>query len=85
MDIVVLQKYKMALQIAELAQVNEVLNVTLPVVVTRVGLPREHKLNRLSFIPRQFHDVLELLEDERRSLVGREPSREPNGERVRIQ
>ena len=36
-------------------------------------------------VARQLHDVLELLEDQRRALVGGKPPREADGQRVRVQ
>jgi len=56
----------MTLEVAVLAQVNDMLNVLFAVIIPRVGFAREDKLNRTRGVSCQLHDVVELLEDQGR-------------------
>src|SRR5215468_10498442 len=62
--VVVFDKNQVALQIAVLAQVNDVLDVAFAVVVPRVSFSRENKLDRPGLVAREFYDVVELLKDQ---------------------
>src|SRR5512138_2270072 len=75
----------MPLQVAVLAEMNNMLDIALPVVVSRMCFSREDELNRPGSVPRELHDIFELLENERRALVSRKTPGEPNGQRVRVQ
>src|SRR5947208_4125463 len=85
MHVVVFDKHQMALQIAIFAQVNDMLNVALAIVIPRMGFAGEDKLNRPSLITGQFDDILKLLKNERSSFVGGKAARKPNGQGIRIE
>ena len=85
MDIVILDEDQFALHLAILAEVNDLLDELLALVVARMRLAGEDELQRTLLVMRQLHDVLELLEDERRALVGGEAAGEPDGQRVGIE
>ncbi len=48
-------------------------------------LAGEDQLHRPALIRQQLPRALEVFEDQARALVGREPSREPDRERVRVE
>src|SRR5437879_433449 len=58
--IVILDENQVALQVAVFAEMNDVLDVALPIVIPRVGLAGEHELNGPRLVARQTHDVVEL-------------------------
>ena len=64
---------------------NDLLDVTLAIVVARMGLAGKDELDVALPVVDQLHDVLELLEDKRGALVGGEPPGEADGERVRVE
>src|SRR6266566_3503083 len=64
---------------------NDVLNVTFAIVIARVRLAGENELNGPALIAGEFHDVFQLLENERRALVGRKSPGKANGQCVRIE
>ena len=64
---------------------NDLLDETFAVVVARMGLAGENELHGPLLVVREFHDVVELLEDQRRALVGGETAGEADGQRVGIQ
>ncbi len=76
---------RVPLQLAVLAQVDDVLDVAFAVVIARMRLAGEDELDGPVLVARQAHDVLQLLEDQRRALVGGKPAREADGQRVGIQ
>jgi len=61
------------------------LNVTFAVVVPGMGFTGENKLQRTILVASQFHDVIELLKNERRSLIGGKPSRKANGQGIGVE
>jgi hypothetical protein len=67
-DVVVRQKDQMALEIAVLAQVDDVLDVLFPFVIAWMRFAREHELDGAVFVARSPHDILKLLEDQRARL-----------------
>src|SRR5208282_83065 len=85
MHVVVLDEYQMPLQVAVFAQVDNVLDVAFPIVIARVGFAGEDELNGPLLVPREADDVVQLLENQRRALIGRKPARETNGQRVRVE
>ena len=72
----------MALKTAILTQVNDLLDEALPRFVPRMSLAGKHKLHGALPVVRQADDALELLEDERGTLVSGKPPGEANGQRV---
>src|SRR5947208_12539423 len=70
-DVVVFNKDQMPLQIAVLAEVDDVLDVAFAIVVTWVRFAGEDELNWPRLVASQSHDVIQLLKDERRALVSR--------------
>src|SRR5690606_11401065 len=55
-NVVVLDEHQPAVQLGVLAQMNDLLDVTLAGVVPRMRLARENELHRTLRIPRQPHD-----------------------------
>ena len=84
-DVVVLDEHQVAREFAVFAQMDDLLDEALAVVVARVGLAGEDELDGPLLVAAQFHDVLELLENQRRALVGGEAAGEADGQRVGIQ
>ena len=84
-DIVVLDEDEAALEFAVFAEVNDLLDELLALVIARMSLAGEDELQRTLFVVGQLHDVFKLLEDERRALVGGEAAGEPDGQRVGIE
>ena len=78
-------KHQVARQFAVLAQMNDLLDEPLALVVARMRLAGENELHRPLLVVRELHDVVELLENQRRAFVGGEPAREADGQRVGIQ
>ena len=76
---------RLPLQVAVFAEVNDVLDVALAVVVARMRLAGENELHRPLLVAREAHDVFELLENQRRAFVGGEAARETDGQRVGIE
>ena len=68
-----------------LAQMNDLLDEALAFVVARMRLAGENELDGPLLVVREFHDVFELLENQRRAFVGGEAAREADGQRVGIQ
>src|SRR5687767_6702289 len=60
MHVIVLDKDEPAFEFAVFAEMNDVLNETLPFIVARMGLARENKLNRPVRVVGEFYDVFEL-------------------------
>src|ERR1017187_7018970 len=63
---------------------NDVLDVALAVIIARMRFAGEDELYRPVLVPREVHDVVQLLEDQRRSLVGRKAARKADRQRVGI-
>ena len=78
-------KHQIAREFAVLAQMNDLLDEFFALVVARMRLAGKNELHRALLVVREFHDVVELLEDQRRAFVGGKPAREPDGQRVGIQ
>ena len=70
---------------AVLAQVNDLLDEPLAVVVARMRFAGKNELDGPLLVVRELHDVLKLLENQRRALVGGEAAREADGQRVGVQ
>ncbi len=85
MHVVVLDEDQVALQLAVLAEVDDVLDVTFAGIVARVGLAREDELDGPLPVARELHDVFKLLEDQRRPLVRGKAPRKADGQRVGIE
>src|SRR5882672_7119395 len=85
MHIVVLDENQVTLEITVLAEVDDVLNVTLPIFISRMGFARKNKLNGPLFVARELHDVLELLKDQRRALIGREAAGKTDGQGIGVE
>src|SRR5215204_2563218 len=65
MDIIILNEHQLSLQIAIFAEVNDVLDVTLAIIIPRMRFARENKLDGPGFVSGQLDDILELLENQR--------------------
>jgi hypothetical protein len=78
-------KTRLPCQFAVLAQMDDLLDEPFAVVVARMRLAGKDELHGPLLVAREFHDVVELLENQRRALVGGEPAREADGQRVGIQ
>src|SRR5437762_2281659 len=61
--VIVFDKYQVSLEFAVLAQVNDVLDVALALVVARMGFARKNKLDWPFGVLDQPDHVLELLEN----------------------
>src|SRR5207249_936577 len=83
--VVVLDEDEVSLEIAVFAEVDDVLDVTLAVVVARMGLAGENELDGPGLVASQLHDVVELLEDQRSAFIGGETAGEADGQRVGIE
>ena len=59
---------KLPAKFTVLAQMNNLLDETLAVIVARVRLAGEDELDGPLLVMRQFHDVFKLLEDQRRAF-----------------
>ena len=84
-DVVVLDENEVACEFAVLAQMNDLLDEAFAVVVARMRLAGENELDGPLLVVDQFHDVFELLENQRRAFVGGEAAGEADGQRVGIQ
>ena len=76
-------KTRLPVEFAVFAQMDDLLDEAFAVVVARMGLAGEDELDRALLVLGEFHDVVELLEDQRGALVGGEAAGETDGERVR--
>src|SRR5215510_8760569 len=83
-DIVILDKNEVSLELTELAEVNDMLNEPLPVIVARMCFPGKDKLNRPLPVMNQANDIFKLLKDERSALVCREAPRKPDRQCVGV-
>ena len=64
---------------------NNLLDEAFAFVVARMRFAGKNKLNRALLVLAKFHDVVELLKNQRRAFVSGEAPREANRERVGIQ
>ena len=85
MDVVVLQEHQMTLELAVVREVDDLLDEALALVVPWMRLAGEDELHGAACVAYKAGDVLELVEDQRSSLVGGETPGEPDGQCVRIQ
>src|SRR5947199_1325868 len=85
MHIIILDKDEPPLQIAIFAQVNDVLDITLAIVIARMGFAGKNELDRPGAISCEPHDILELLKDQQRAFIGDKSSREYDGLGIRIE
>src|SRR5215203_5526815 len=85
MHIIILNEHQLSLQIAIFAEVNNVLDVTLAIIIPRMRFARENKLDGPGFVSGQLDDILELLENQRGAFVGGEASGKTNRQRVGIE
>src|SRR5262249_40581044 len=67
------------------AQMDDVLDVAFAVIIAGMGLAGKNELDGPRTITRKADDVLELLEDQWRTLVGRKAPGKSDGQRVGIQ
>ena len=84
MNVIVFDKHQTAYQFALFAEVNDLLDEAFAFVVARMRLAGENKLHRTLLVVREFHDVVELLEDQRRAFVGGKAARKADGQRVGV-
>src|SRR5436309_7499921 len=85
MHIVIFNEDEIAFQLAVFAQVNDVLDESLALVVARMRLARKDELDGPLFIMHEPHDVLKLLENQRRTFIRGKAPREANGQRIGIE
>src|SRR5215469_11203324 len=64
---------------------DDLLDEAFAVVIPGMGLPRKYKLNGPVPVLAKFHDVIKLLEDERRALIRGKPARETNRQGIGIE
>ena len=83
--VVVLYEHEVAFELAVFAQVNDVLDEALALVVARMGLARENELNGPLFVVDELHDISKLLKDQRRALVRGEAAGKTDGQRIGIE
>ena len=83
--VVVLEDEDAAREARRAAALEDVLDHPLAGAVGRVGLAREHDLDRAVGVPEQARQALLVAEEQRGSLVGREPAREADGQDVRVE
>src|SRR5665213_3266717 len=84
-NIVIFEKHEVAREFAVFAEMNDLLDETFAFVIARVRFAGENKLKGALFVAREFDDVFELLENERRAFVSGEAAREADGQRVEVQ
>src|SRR5205823_6643034 len=85
MDVVIFNEDEIAFEFAVFAQMNDVLDVAFALVIARMGFASENELDGPRGVPSEPHDILELLEDERRSFVSGKPTRKTDSQSVRIE
>src|SRR5438876_5030138 len=83
--VVILDENQVPLQIAVFAQVNDMLDVTLAIVVARVRLAGENELHGPALIAGEFYNVFQLLEYERRTFISGKSAGKADGQRVGIE
>ena len=64
---------------------NNLLDEALAIIVARVGFAGKNELHRALFVADEFHNVVELLKNQRRAFVGGKAPGETDGECVRVQ
>src|SRR5579864_4745489 len=69
-------------EFAVFAEMDDLLDETLTVVVARMGLAGVDELHGTLLVADELHDIVELLEDQRRAFVSSEAAREADGQRV---
>src|SRR5512143_904155 len=70
MDVVIFQEDQASLQVAELAKVNDMLDVALAGIVSRMSFAGKNELHGTGLIPREFDDILKLLENQWSAFIG---------------
>src|SRR5262245_47642238 len=85
MHIIILDEHEAALNFAVFAEMNDVLDESLALIVARMGFAGEDKLDGPLRVMDEFHDVFELLENQRRPFVSGETAREANGQCVDVE
>ena len=83
MDVVILNKHQPPGQFAVFAEMDDLLDEAFAFVVARVRLAGENELDGPLLVVDEVYDVVELLENERRALVGGEAPRKADGQCVR--
>ena len=78
-NVIIFDKHEVTGQFAVFAEVDDLLDETLALVVARVRLAGENELDGPLFVAREFHNAVELLENQWRALVRGEPARETDG------
>src|ERR1700692_907355 len=84
-NIVIFYEHQMALHVAVFAQMDDVLDVPLAIIIPGMRLAGKDELDRAILVAGEFHHILKLLKNKRRAFVGRESARKPNGQGIRIQ
>src|SRR6266404_4367446 len=85
MHIVILDKYEVPLEIAVLAQMNDMLNVFFAVVIPRVRFAGKDELNRSGGIAGELHDIVELLENQGGAFVSCESACKTDRQRIGVE
>src|SRR5690242_16701513 len=83
-NVIVFQEDQIPGEFAVLAQVNDLLNEPFAVVVPRMRLAGKNELHRALLVANQFHDVFELLENQRGALVGRKTPGKTDGQGIGV-
>ena len=83
-NVVVFDKHQAAHQFALFAEVNDLLDEAFAFVIARMRLAGENKLHRTLLVLYELHDVVELLENQRRAFVGGKAARKADGQRVGV-
>ncbi len=65
MDVVILNEHQIAREFTVLAQMDDLLDETLALVVTRMRLAGEDELDGPVLVMRELHDVFKLLKNQR--------------------
>ena len=84
-DVVVFDEHQVTGQFTVFAQVNDLLDESFAFVVAGMRLAGKYELDWPLLVVGEIHDVFELLENQRRALVGGEAPRKADGQRVGVQ
>src|SRR4051812_8338470 len=83
--VIIFDKHDITLELAEFAQVNDVLDELFPFVVARMGLAGVDELHRSLAVVHETDDLFIFLENERRAFVSGKSPRKTDRQRIRIQ
>ena len=84
-DVVVLHEHHPVLEVAVERRLVNLAQDFLPRAIGRVGLAGEHDLDRARWVREQLLQAGQVVEDQAGALVGREPARKPDGQRLGIE